>query len=244
MPVIFTTSLGNQEAEILAAWELGAIDYVTKPISPVIVQARGATILTIKRLRDELAEMAVTDALTGLGNRRRLETALHQEAPVGADHGRSVRDHSRHRFLQAIQRHVPLHRRRSLHRHGGGDAELRGAAGGGCGDALWRRGIRPPVAGGNNEEAMAVAVKYREQVQALGIPHGQSEAAPYVTVSVGCATAPCLPGADPMSWVKAAGAQAYLAKASGRTAFRGACSTRGSSRPCSLTGLKIVDRRQ
>ena len=33
----------------------------------------------MKRLRDQLAELSVTDALTGLGNRRRLESTLTNE---------------------------------------------------------------------------------------------------------------------------------------------------------------------
>jgi CheY-like chemotaxis protein len=44
VPIIFVTGLDDQEAEIRGL-ALGAIDYVTKPISPVIVRARVAIIL-------------------------------------------------------------------------------------------------------------------------------------------------------------------------------------------------------
>ncbi|MET0238255.1 MAG: response regulator, partial [Sphingobium sp.] len=78
VPVIFTTGLGDTEDEVRGL-SLGAIDYVTKPIQPVILRARVNNHIELKRLRDQLAEMAVTDALTGLSNRRRLEQALMTE---------------------------------------------------------------------------------------------------------------------------------------------------------------------
>ena len=39
VPVIFTTALGEQEAEVRGL-QVGAIDYVTKPVSPSILLAR------------------------------------------------------------------------------------------------------------------------------------------------------------------------------------------------------------
>jgi diguanylate cyclase (GGDEF)-like protein len=221
VPVIFTTALGNQESE-RRGLELGAIDYVTKPFSPVIVQARVRNHLEMKRLRDELAELAVTDALTGLGNRRRLEIALQQET---ARLARTMAD------LSVIIIDIDFFKQfNDTYGHTAGDRciamvaatlnrAVRRAA-----DLATRYGgeefacLLPEV---GHDEAMMVAIKIRDQVQALGIPHGQSKAAPYVTVSVGCATAPCLPGADPISWVKAADAQLYLAKASGRNGVSG-----------------------
>ncbi|MFC7066919.1 response regulator [Brucella rhizosphaerae] len=87
VPVIFTTGLDDQEAEVRGL-SLGAIDYVTKPINPVVLRARVSNHIELKRLRDQLAQMAVTDALTGLSNRRQLEVILAGEisrlAPSGA----------------------------------------------------------------------------------------------------------------------------------------------------------------
>jgi diguanylate cyclase (GGDEF)-like protein len=75
--------------------------------------------------------------------------------------------------------------------------------------------------GADHEAAMSVAHDIRDRVQALGIPHEQSDAAPFVTVSVGVATAICSLGIDPLSWIKAADAQLYLAKAAGRNSVAG-----------------------
>lgn len=87
VPVIFTTGLDDQEAEVRGL-SLGAIDYVTKPINPIVLNARVSNHIELKRLRDQLAQMAVTDALTGLSNRRQLESILTAEisrlGPTGA----------------------------------------------------------------------------------------------------------------------------------------------------------------
>ncbi len=54
IPVIFVTALGA-EAEELHGLELGAVDYITKPIKPALVLARVHTHLELKVARDALA---------------------------------------------------------------------------------------------------------------------------------------------------------------------------------------------
>jgi sigma-B regulation protein RsbU (phosphoserine phosphatase) len=53
IPIIFVTAMGEIGDETKGL-ELGAVDYLTKPISPPIVQARVKTQLDRKRQRDEL----------------------------------------------------------------------------------------------------------------------------------------------------------------------------------------------
>ena len=55
IPVIFVTAMG-QTSDETRGLELGAADYLTKPISPPIVQARVLTQLNLKKQRDELNE--------------------------------------------------------------------------------------------------------------------------------------------------------------------------------------------
>ncbi|MBF0265355.1 MAG: hybrid sensor histidine kinase/response regulator, partial [Gammaproteobacteria bacterium] len=64
IPVIFVTAK-NEETDETHGFELGAIDYITKPISPPIVQARVATYIELSQSRkkilqknDELVAMA------------------------------------------------------------------------------------------------------------------------------------------------------------------------------------------
>jgi diguanylate cyclase (GGDEF)-like protein len=221
IPVIFTTALGDQEAEVRGL-ELGAVDYIAKPISPVIVRARVRNHIEMKRMRDQLAKLAVTDALTGLGNRRRLETTLGQEV---------MRLTRKAANLSVIILDIDFFKQfNDAYGHAAGDRciamvgatlnrEVRRAA-----DLAARYGgeefacVLPEM---NHEEAMAVAHNIRDRVRALGIPHGRSDAAPYVTVSIGVATATCQLGMGPLSWIKAADMQLYLAKGAGRDSVSG-----------------------
>ena len=68
LPVIFVTGSDSIKEEEKGL-ELGAVDYITKPISPAIVKARINTHLMIKHQRDELIYNASHDQLTGLYNR-------------------------------------------------------------------------------------------------------------------------------------------------------------------------------
>lgn len=71
IPVIFVTahiSPQDEERGLLA----GAVDYITKPISPCIVNARVRTHITLKEQREQLQYEATHDRLTSLLNRHQL----------------------------------------------------------------------------------------------------------------------------------------------------------------------------
>ena len=74
IPVIFITAR-NEEEEETRGFDLGAVDYITKPFSPDIVRSRVGTHLDLKRHRDHLEEL---NALLKqeIGERRRSERAL------------------------------------------------------------------------------------------------------------------------------------------------------------------------
>jgi diguanylate cyclase (GGDEF)-like protein len=75
IPVIFVTAMHDQRDEE-QGFALGAVDYITKPISPPIVRARVRTHLELKRQRDLLERRALCDGLTGIANRRRFDEEL------------------------------------------------------------------------------------------------------------------------------------------------------------------------
>lgn len=54
IPVIFLTALAEEEKEQLGL-EVGAVDFITKPVIPSILRARVATQLNLKNARDEIA---------------------------------------------------------------------------------------------------------------------------------------------------------------------------------------------
>jgi two-component system, cell cycle response regulator len=90
IPIIMQTALDTVQHKV-EGLGAGADDYVTKPINFAELEARVKSMLRIKLLQDELARanehlaranselqrVAVTDALTGLHNRRNVETLLH-----------------------------------------------------------------------------------------------------------------------------------------------------------------------
>jgi sigma-B regulation protein RsbU (phosphoserine phosphatase) len=53
IPIIFVTAMGQEESEAKGL-DLGAADYLTKPISPAIVEARVKTQLALKQRHEEL----------------------------------------------------------------------------------------------------------------------------------------------------------------------------------------------
>ena len=76
IPVIFVTGIPDTDTEEKGL-NLGAVDYITKPFAPAVVQARVRIQLKLHQLtqellhtNSELTQMAMTDSLTGLFNRR------------------------------------------------------------------------------------------------------------------------------------------------------------------------------
>ena len=75
IPIIMQTALDSTQSKVFGL-DSGADDYVTKPINYAELQARMAAALRVKALQDRVAQMAITDALTGLYNRRHLDERL------------------------------------------------------------------------------------------------------------------------------------------------------------------------
>jgi two-component system cell cycle response regulator len=82
LPVLLITEQGADEMTVRAL-ELGVNDYIVRPVDPNELVARCLTQIRRKRYNDRLRasvqhtiELAVTDALTGLNNRRYLDNHL------------------------------------------------------------------------------------------------------------------------------------------------------------------------
>lgn len=70
IPIIFITAK-TDENSIEKAYEIGGIDYVTKPFKPRELTARIKTQLSLKVLIEELENFASYDQMTGIYNRRK-----------------------------------------------------------------------------------------------------------------------------------------------------------------------------
>lgn len=216
IPVIFTTGLGDTEDE-MRGLALGAIDYVTKPIQPAILRARVGNHVELKRLRDQLAAMAVTDALTGLSNRRHLEKSLEAEASRLARTGE---------WLSVAMLDIDFFKQfNDTYGHPAGDRCITMVAAAltravkRAGDLSARYGgeeFACILSGTDPHSAELVAQEILLQVQSLNIPHEMSQISPFITVSIGVASARCTAGADIGRWIAEADRQLYSAKREGR----------------------------
>lgn len=220
IPVIFTTGLGDTEDEVRGL-SIGAIDYVTKPIEPVILRNRVRNHIELKLLRDRLAEMAVTDALTGLHNRRKLDALLRD----GVNSLSATRD-----WLSVVMLDIDYFKQfNDTYGHQSGDGCLRMVA------STLNRAVKTVCGysaryGGeefacvlpqsNAEQAIELAKEISHQLLQLHIPHEQSQVSDCVTLSIGIATARCEEGLLPEHWTRVADEQLYAAKLSGRNQLK------------------------
>lgn len=89
IPVIFLTGQGDVAAKV-RGFDLGAIDYVTKPFEPEELRARVRAALRTKRYQDLLATRAQVDALTGMYNRTYFDSRLDEEIAAARRYHRRV----------------------------------------------------------------------------------------------------------------------------------------------------------
>ncbi|MDR0307771.1 MAG: diguanylate cyclase [Chitinispirillales bacterium] len=78
IPVIFLTAKTDTDSE-LEGFELGAVDYVTKPFHPSIIKARIETHLKIVEQRHIIEQLSLIDTLTRIPNRRSFDKQTAKE---------------------------------------------------------------------------------------------------------------------------------------------------------------------
>ena len=216
IPVIFVTSQNSPEEETHGL-EVGAVDFISKPVNPAVVRARVKTQLTLKAQTDALRMLASLDGLTGVPNRRIFDERLDAEwracrrsgSPlsllmVDVDHFKLYNDHYGHldgdQCLKAIASALAssVERGRDMLARFGGEEFV-------C--------LLPDT---DLEGAKHIAEKLRQAVEGLAIPHVESKTAATVTVSLGVATTAECDALEPPDLLKIADEQLYLAKQSGR----------------------------
>lgn len=215
-PVIFVTANSGMDSEI-ACLDAGAVDFITKPLSGPVVQARVRTHLRLQAALAGLETLANKDGLTGLHNRRYFDEQFAQEvarhrrqgaalgvALIDVDHFKLYNDHNGHQqgdeCLRAVARALAQCTRRPgevVARYGG--EEFAVLLPNSCEQDLLRYG------------AWACG-----QVAGLQLAHAASPVAPHVTISVGlCAMAPAT-GDSALLQLELADRALYEAKRGGR----------------------------
>lgn len=230
VPVIFLTSM-EDDADFTRGIEAGGDDYLTKPVSPVVLEAKiramrrlddmrrelMAVTLELREANERLARLSQQDGLTGLANRRRFDLDLMREL------GRARRERNP---ISVVIADVDFFKAyNDTYGHPAGDECLRRVAG-----AL-RSACRRPVDvaaryGGEEfafilpdtteESAMLRAREAMRAVAALELQHESSGVAKVVTMSFGVAG--CIPDADVVAdtLVERADQSLYAAKRAGR----------------------------
>ena len=220
-PILVTATPG-EERTLMQAIDIGANDYVMRPIDPSELLARARTQVKRKRLNDKLREslnatmeMAVKDALTGLSNRRYLDRhignimarAQTAQKPVSVivldiDHFKLVNDTYGHAagddvlrvFAQRLSRNV---RAKDLACRFGGEEFV--------------------VVMPDTDQALAAVVADRMRREVANEPFSVDAGARSIGVTVSAGVASLMGPEDDMdAMLKRADAALYQAKRSGR----------------------------
>jgi diguanylate cyclase (GGDEF)-like protein len=221
IPVIFITGK-NDEQDEEKGFQVGAVDYITKPFSPSIALARVKTHIELKRRGDMLERLAGLDGLTGIPNRRNFDQFLE------AEWRRSIRYNH---MISLIIMDIDYFKLYNDHYgHADGDECLKKVA-----NIISKSMIRSTDLsaryGGEEfacvlpetdfEGAITTAKRILKSIQNMGIPHAQSKIADYVTVSIGVASLTPQENEKALDLIEMADKALYEAKGNGRNQIAG-----------------------
>ncbi len=217
-PFLMLTAVRDPKLRV-ALLRAGARDVIAKPVDPLELIARVELHLEIARLQSELAEknaslaeLARTDGLTGMPNRRRIEEVLTHEWKRAERYGQP---------LSVAIADIDLFKRvNDSHGHAAGDDVLRQVA------ACLQRQVRSTDTvgrwGGEEfvavltapvEGALAAAEHWRREVGKLELSFGDARVVPTISIGVAERRATMRTPAD---LVAAADEALYAAKRAGR----------------------------
>ncbi|MEZ5446738.1 MAG: diguanylate cyclase [Gammaproteobacteria bacterium] len=230
VPIIFLTGL-VADSDLAKGIDVGGDDYLTKPVSQIVLAAKLHAMQRIADMRNRLVEvtgqleaanirlleMVNVDGLTGLLNRRFLDEMLAREW------SRSARNHTPISLLMVDIDHFKQYN--DTYGHLQGDDCLRNVARA-CRETL-NRGADAMARYGGEEfvavlpetplsGAQTVAERMRTQVCSLALANAQSAVSGKVTVSIGCAAQVAEHGSTPEVLLQAADRMLYRAKDTGR----------------------------
>jgi diguanylate cyclase (GGDEF)-like protein len=216
IPIIFITAHFDEPEEV-RGFELGAVDFIHKPINPIITKARIHNQITLKHQKEVLRSLALLDGLTGIANRRKFNEELQMDwlqcarsqqplslLMIDVDFFKLYNDRFGHQLGDSCLQLVAQTIRRSLHR----PYDLAARYGGeefAC--------VLPQT---NSSGASFIAEKVLSNIFDLEIEHPDSGSNKIVTVSIGAATIIPPTNTEPTLLIEAADQQLYVSKQNGR----------------------------
>jgi len=132
IPIIFMTAISKEDKYIFKGYETGAVDYLFKPVDPIILKTKINVFLELNRHRrelekskqqiekqnEQLKELAIRDGLTGLYNHRYFQEILNREFAlakrnktdiscfmIDLDYFKDINDTYGHAFGDFVLRH-------------------------------------------------------------------------------------------------------------------------------------------
>lgn len=216
IPVIFITGKVSVEDEIYG-FELGAVDYITKPFSPVVVKARVNNHAELKYHRDYLESISYIDGLTSIYNRRKFDDHLKKKVDecvdskktlslimIDIDHFKAFNDLYGHqegdlclKKISAELSEITAENNGFLARYGGEEFAC-----------VFTKKTK--------SEICEVANKIKESIFNLKIPNKNSSVVPFVTISLGICSIVPDSDKDTQVIIKSADEQLYISKKTGR----------------------------
>lgn len=220
VPIILLTALEDLESK-RRGMAAGADDFLIKPVTPLELRIRLSSMLRIKELTDQLqqantklAQLAVTDPLTGLHNRRALYAQLEREFErskrykrplsllmMDIDHFKSINDSYGHQAGDRVLRLVADVLRATVR-----SADVAGRFGG---EEFM---ILAPETG--SETVGLLGERIRSTVHSASV--NAEDGVPQVTISIGIATTQLLHATTYEELVHLADDALYRAKHEGR----------------------------
>lgn len=220
IPVIFITSKDEEDDEV-KGFELGAVDYITKPFSIPVVNARVQTHVELKQQREILENLSSIDGLTGIPNRRNFDEFLDRNwhfcmrasmtislIMIDIDHFKIFNDQYGHLEGDECLKKVAATLKSCINR----DTDMMARYGGeefAC--------ILPAT---DIEGALSIAESMRKSIEALSITNAQSSTANYVTISLGVASMVPMKDVQAVTIIQHADRALYAAKISSRNCVK------------------------
>jgi len=216
IPIIFITGKVSIEDEIYG-FELGAVDYIAKPFSPIIVKARVKTHAELKHHRDYFESISYIDGLTGIYNRRKFDEHLrHNVSMCAKSEG----------MISLIMMDIDCFKAfNDLYGHQEGDECLRKIANllntsiSGNNGFFARYGgeeFACVFAKKTKDEVFEIAKALKEDVETLQIPNRNSSVKPFVTISIGISSIVPTDKTTCEEIIQSADKQLYISKTTGR----------------------------
>ncbi|AEI14437.1 response regulator receiver modulated diguanylate cyclase [Flexistipes sinusarabici DSM 4947] len=217
IPVIFVTAKDADDDEEFGL-ELGAADYITKPVRAAIAKVRIRNLIDLKRKTNQMEYISMHDGLTGIPNRRLFDDycrrawgqAQRNSQPLSVilmdiDYFKELNDHYGHSAGDECLRLVAQALAEQVNRA----ADMVARYGG---DEF--AAVLPET---DTAGAMQIACRFKDAVAKLAIPNAFSKTTDVATLSIGTATSDTVFKPISMDMLISASDEAlYLAKEGGR----------------------------